>query len=86
MGYSTRNGGLITDYWPDDDENTIYISEASYPTLDEIISKAREKWGQEVDFTNIVIRGEKIHTSCITYDLYDPSDYTNFVVIEWKNW
>ena len=26
MGYTTRNSGLITDYWPDEADNSFYIA------------------------------------------------------------
>jgi len=30
---------------------------------------------------DIQITSEKIHTGCLTYDLYDSSDYTEFVIL-----
>lgn len=81
MGYSTRNGGLITDYWPDDCAKCFYITSDSNPSLAEILDRAKEKWGDDIDLGRIRIGAEKIHTSCLTYDLYDPSDYTEFVVV-----
>ena len=79
MGYGTRNGRIKT-FWPDDDDKTIY--RARDLDLSEIIELAKEKWGDGVDFDNITIRSEYIHTDCLTHDQYDPSDYTRFVVIE----
>lgn len=85
MGYSYRNGGLITDYWPDEDATTFYIAEHQDSSLQTIIERAKEKWGNDIDLSNITIRGENMHTSCLTYDAYDPSDYTDFVVVELKD-
>ena len=80
MTYSYRNGGNIKDYWPDDDESTIYRASCS-DTLQEIMDMAKEKW-PEASLEDIEISSEKIHTSCLTYDCYDPSDYTDFIVIK----
>ena len=79
MGYSYRNNGQIKDFWPDDDENTMYRLSGN-DSLQEIIELAQEKW-PGISLQDITISAEKIHTSCLTYDLYDPSDYTDFVII-----
>ena len=79
MGYSYRNKGQIKDFWPDDDANTMYRLSGN-DSLQEIIELAQEKWpGSSLE--DITVSAEKIHTSCLTYDLYDPSDYTDFVII-----
>lgn len=79
MGYSYRNNGNIKDYWPDDDDNTIYRA-SSCDSLQDLINLAKEKWpGTAME--DIEITSEKIHTSCLTYDLYDASDYTDFIIL-----
>jgi len=85
MGYSTRTGTRIRDFWPDDDTNTIYITSDSSPSLADIIEQARDKWGADVSLDDIEITSEKIHTHCLGYDLYDPSDYTDFIIITKKS-
>lgn len=76
MGYSKH--GEIERFWPDDDDSTIYICEDA--TLSEITDKINEKWpGTSLD--DIQISSKYIHTNCLTYDLYDSSDWTNFIVI-----
>lgn len=79
MGHGTRDGGIQT-FWPDDDDKTIYV--ARELGLSDILELAKEKWGEDVDMDDINIRSEYIHTDCLTYDQYDPSDYTRFIVIE----
>lgn len=79
MGHGTRDGRIKT-FWPDDDDKTIY--KARDIGLSEILELAKEKWGEDIDLDQITIRSEYIHTDCLTYDQYDPSDYTCFVVIE----
>lgn len=70
--------------WPEDTENDIYIS-ANYSDvpLSEIIENVKEKW-PNATFDDISIAAEYIHTSRITYDLYDASDYTNFLHISYE--
>ncbi len=80
MGYSYRNNGQITDFWPDDTEDCFYLT--GDWGLDAMVEFCKEKWGDAIDLTKIRITSEHIHTSCLTYDSYDSSDYTNFIVIE----
>jgi hypothetical protein len=79
MGY-TKNGS-ITNFWPDDTDDMLYIQDSYGISLIEIISKATEKWpGVRLD--DLEISAEYIHTHCIYYDLHDSGDYTNFIVIK----
>jgi hypothetical protein len=72
--------GSIKNYWPDDTETIMYIY-GNY-SLSEIIEKIKDHFGNDVNLDDVSIRSEYIHTSCLTYDLYVPSDYTNFIVVE----
>lgn len=81
MGYSYRNGGLIKDYWPDDTEDTIYIT--GIISIAEVIEKATAKFGN-MDLSKLLVMTDNIHTSCLTYDLYDSSDYTLFTIIQYQ--
>lgn len=79
MGYTTQ--GSIENYWPDDDDNTVYIpGDSGDISLESIILIIRDKW-PNTKFDGITISSENIHTTCLTYDLYDSSDYTQFVII-----
>lgn len=87
MGYSTREHrfGTIRSYWPDDDEDTIYIAaDAGCGSMGErladIIETVKNKW-PDVSLEDVHIASENIHTDCLNYDLYDAGDYTNFIVI-----
>jgi len=81
MGYGIRSGTIRT-FWPDDTETKIHIqSDFSSITLAELLEKIEDNWpGASAE--NIKISVEKIHTDCLGYDLYDPSDYTDFIIIE----
>ena len=80
MGYSADGNT----FWPDDDENTIYLENSRWITLFDIIYIVRSKWPELSDLDSldsISINAENIHTDCLEYDLHDPSDYTNFIVL-----
>lgn len=79
MGYSYRNDGWITDFWPDDSDVEIYIDGTSGVSLQYVSEVVHDKWG--VELTAVSIRSENIHTSFLTDDMYDPSNYTNFIVV-----
>ncbi len=83
MGHSTRPNG-IRDFSPDDTETCFYIASNSWTSLADILRKAKEKWGDDLDFSDIQISSEYIHTSCLSYNQYDPSDYTCFTVITYE--
>lgn len=78
MGYGKRDGTIRT-FWPDDTDKQFHL--AAGTSLSTIMEKVKEKWGQDVDFENIDVTGEHIHTDCLGYDSYDPGDYTDFVVV-----
>lgn len=77
MGYSADGNT----FWPEDDENTIYLERSRWITLSDIIYIVQSKWGNSVELDSISINAENIHTDCLGYDLHDPGDYTNFIVI-----
>lgn len=81
MGYSTRNNGQIRTYWPDDTDNKLYISTENSVTLEDIIYRAKQKWGKDISFKDLFISSEHIHTDCLGYDLYDFMDWTTFITI-----
>lgn len=80
MGYT--KDGRITNFTPDDTDQEFYI-EATCQDIDllEILTQAREKWGQHLQYGDLRVRPEKIHTRCIYYDLHDPSDWDDYLVI-----
>lgn len=71
----------ITDYTPDNDENTLYILDTRMSILD-LIERVKDYFGQDVNLDTLNIRSEKIHTRCIYYDLHDSSDWDDYIVIE----
>jgi len=81
MGYTTRPNTSIRDFWPDDTESTIYVDASQAPTLNDLLAQAQEKWGEDIELSDVRITAEHIHTRCLGYDLHDPSDYDDFVVL-----
>lgn len=81
MGYTKRPGTKITDYLPDDTENTFYMLSDGCSTLCDIFEKAQKKW-PGITLDEIEIGAENIQTQCIGYDLYDSSDYSDFLVVK----
>lgn len=79
MGYSYRNNGAITDFTPDNTDTTLYLQ--GDHTMEEIVDMAEQHFGARFSFFDAIITSETIHTSCLTYDLHDPSDWTNYIVI-----
>ena len=69
------------EHLPKDTENKIYIEDYAIQNLNDLICKAQEKWGKEVDISSIYIEHEHIQVKCFEYDLYDPSDYKNYFIL-----
>jgi hypothetical protein len=77
MGYS--KDGSITNYWPDDNLTEMYIEDSSR-SLSELLVMAKAKW-PNATLDNIKVSTDYIHTHCLGYDNYDPSDYTLFTIL-----
>lgn len=71
--------GIINRY-PKDDEFTLYILSDDATSIDDLLAQAGAHFG-ECDIRDLYITSEYIHTRAITYDLYDSSDYDNYIVI-----
>ena len=69
----------IINYTPQNDKDTLYIPHNT--DLEELIQKVKEHFGEDVEFSKVCVTPENIHTHCLTYDLHDPSDYTDYLVI-----
>jgi hypothetical protein len=84
MGHYNDERGIRC-FTPDNTPDTLYLA-ANFRdyTLDGIIEKAQEHFGGSIDLSSLTIKGEHVHTSCLGYDRYDASDYTDYLVIERK--
>ena len=71
------------EFWPEDTEEEFFLAFGA--TFEEILDQAIEKWGiASSDFSRIQIEAAYMHTSHLSYDLYDSGDYTNFLCISLK--
>jgi len=64
-----------------DDENEMYIRANERP-FTEIIEMAESHFGCNISELNI--EAEHIHTSCLTYDCHDSSDWETYFIITRK--
>lgn len=69
--------------YPQDDATTIYIVDSGLLTVQEIIDRAQDKWGENISFYRLEITGEEKQVRCFGYDQYDPSDYLNYIVVNY---
>lgn len=77
MGHYNR--GQSEHFYPDNTEKEFYLEEDA--TLSDIIEKVKEHFGDEVSLHDVTITPEHIHTDYLTYDVHDPSDYTDFIKV-----
>ncbi len=68
-------------YWPENTEDTLYFP---YETnLQSLLDSIKKVW-PEVSLDDVTIEAQHIHTDHIGYDLYDSTDYNDFVVVTRK--
>jgi hypothetical protein len=56
----------------------MYLYESA--TLSDMMAFIDEKW-PGTSMSRITISSQYIHTQCIGYDLHDPMDWTNYLII-----
>lgn len=67
--------------YPQDDENTIYIADhGQHINLLEINELVIKKW-PGISLSDVIISAEHRHVAHLGYDLYDPTDYQDYIVI-----
>lgn len=68
-------------YWPENTDDTLYFP---YETnLQSMLDEVKKIW-PDVLLEDISIEAKHIHTEHLGYDLYDSTDYTDFVVVTRK--
>lgn len=77
--YRYEKDGDATHCFPVDTDNDLWI-ESCDKTLQDIIDAAKEKW-PDAEFSHISVQAIKHHQYSIYYDLYDDSDYVDYVVL-----
>ncbi|MDO8429781.1 MAG: hypothetical protein Q7S73_00230 [bacterium] len=66
--------------WPEETKETLYIEGTLGMNFQELYEKIQAKW-PGITMEEIQIEPEYFHTHCITYDVYDSGDWTNFFCI-----
>jgi hypothetical protein len=69
---------------PKDTDDKIYIWVYDIYTLNDILIKCQEKWGEDVCMDSLLIEPEHIQVQCFGYDQYDPSDWRDYFVVTRK--
>ena len=67
--------------YPKDTEFSFYIEKEA--TFQDIYNRMSEKWGA-FDFSKVAITSEYRHVNALSHDLYDASDYTEYLVITYN--
>jgi hypothetical protein len=68
---------------PDDTPDEFYVECNDKLNVLDILTQATEKW-PFIKLSELQIEALYIHTDCIGYDAYDPSDYTRYLCISRK--
>lgn len=76
----SKNMLSTNEYWPADTEDEMYLLSSSQHSLAEIFDLCKKKW-PDADINDLKIESKYIQTYCIGYDKYDPTDYTDFLII-----
>jgi len=78
MSHTLRGKGETKEFRPDDTATEFYLHTSA--TVEDILLAIKLKWS-EISLGDVEISAEHIHTRCLTYDLYDSGDYTDFLKI-----
>jgi hypothetical protein len=73
----------IVNFSPENTPDKLYIySGFGNISFSDLLDSIKNHFGEDIDLSALTITPEHIHTRCITYDLHDPSDYDDYLVIE----
>lgn len=69
------------EYIPENTETTLYLRSENYYSLSDVIDNARAHFGDDIQLSELQMDAEHFHARNRSYDLYDLSDYDNYIVI-----
>lgn len=69
-------------FTPDNTPTRLYIEGGYGISLDEILDRARDHFGRQVTIEDLELSAEHIHTRCLGFDAYDPTDWTDYLIID----
>jgi len=77
--YKAHNG--TRSFEPDNTPDKLYIETASLFTMGDLIARAEQHFGPDIDPESLSIDAEHIHTRCLGYDQYDGSDWDDYIIL-----
>ncbi len=73
-------------FTPDNGERVLHIdSNLDRLSISDLIERAQDHFGPDVDLSMVQVDAEHIQTSCLGLDYYDPSDHDDFIVLSRLN-
>jgi len=78
VSHNLRGKGEIKEFRPADTDTEFYLHTSA--NIEDILLAIKLKW-PKISLGDVEISAEHIHTRCLTYDLYDSGDYTDFLKI-----
>ncbi len=71
-------------FTPDNTADKLYIRSGNVSDLDELLDRVQEHFGPDISLCDIEIEAEHIQTECLGYDIHDPHDYSDYLVLSRK--
>lgn len=75
----------MNDFTPQNTDTELYIYTGSYGNIDYsfalLMEMSQRHFGDDIEWGDLMISAENIHTRALTYDQFDPSDYDAYIVI-----
>ena len=71
--------------FPKNDKTTLYIADDGGYRLTEIVDMAKDYFGEDVELSSLIIESENIQLRHFDYDVYDPVDWQQYLIITVSN-
>lgn len=70
------------EHWPENTDTKLFIlaDSANTTNVEDVLRAIEEKWPAAY-MCDVMISSENIQLHSLGYDLHDPSDYANFIVL-----
>lgn len=73
---------MINENIPKNSKTILYIPASEMPSIQDILDQARAHFGEDIDLDELSITAEHIHVHHLGYDLHDPSDWQDYIIIQ----
>lgn len=71
---------MRTERLPENTDTRLYIPDFEAKTLQDVLDEITKHFG-DCDLNDLEIESENIQIACFGYDLYDPLDWSRYLVI-----